>query len=170
MHNAILFSFFLLSPFQVKIAYINFLNHCYVDTEVEMKEIYTSNHMWKLFENFLVDICRVRSIVRLYTITEVWDMSELVLEQLFGCVQVCNNTSDRKHADTILERYVTETVMSIVTTFFSSPFSDQSTSLQVNMASHSRATDPHGPFHSLPDIAKLRAGEAHGFCGIIWCH
>lgn len=25
-----------------------------------MKEIYTSNHMWKLFENFLVDICRVR--------------------------------------------------------------------------------------------------------------
>uniref|UniRef100_A0A665X738 Inositol 1,4,5-trisphosphate receptor n=1 Tax=Echeneis naucrates TaxID=173247 RepID=A0A665X738_ECHNA len=88
---------------EVKIAYINFLNHCYVDTEVEMKEIYTSNHMWKLFENFLVDICRV-----------------------------CNNTSDRKHADTILERYVTETVMSIVTTFFSSPFSDQSTSLQVS--------------------------------------
>uniref|UniRef100_A0A8C5ACE3 Inositol 1,4,5-trisphosphate receptor n=1 Tax=Gadus morhua TaxID=8049 RepID=A0A8C5ACE3_GADMO len=84
---------------EVKIAYINFLNHCYVDTEVEMKEIYTSNHMWKLFENFLVDICRV-----------------------------CNNTSDRKHADTVLERYVTETVMSIVTTFFSSPFSDQSTS------------------------------------------
>lgn len=30
-----------------------------MDTEVEMKEIYTSNHMWKLFENFLVDICRV---------------------------------------------------------------------------------------------------------------
>uniref|UniRef100_A0AAY4EJH4 Inositol 1,4,5-trisphosphate receptor n=1 Tax=Denticeps clupeoides TaxID=299321 RepID=A0AAY4EJH4_9TELE len=87
---------------EVKIAYINFLNHCYVDTEVEMKEIYTSNHMWKLFENFLVDICRV-----------------------------CNNTSDRKHADTTLECYVTETVMSIVTTFFSSPFSDQSTSLQV---------------------------------------
>uniref|UniRef100_A0A670JH57 Inositol 1,4,5-trisphosphate receptor n=1 Tax=Podarcis muralis TaxID=64176 RepID=A0A670JH57_PODMU len=86
---------------EVKIAYINFLNHCYVDTEVEMKEIYTSNHMWKLFENFLVDICRT-----------------------------CNNTSDRKHADSVLEKYVTEIVMSIVTTFFSSPFSDQSTTLQ----------------------------------------
>lgn len=48
--------------------------------------------------------------------------------------QVCNNTSDRKHADSTLERYVTETVMSIVTTFFSSPFSDQSTSLQVIIA------------------------------------
>uniref|UniRef100_A0A5F8GCU2 Inositol 1,4,5-trisphosphate receptor n=1 Tax=Monodelphis domestica TaxID=13616 RepID=A0A5F8GCU2_MONDO len=83
---------------EVKIAYINFLNHCYVDTEVEMKEIYTSNHMWKLFENFL-----------------------------FLPSLVCD---DRKHADNILEKYVTEIVMSIVTTFFSSPFSDQSTTLQ----------------------------------------
>ena len=24
-----------------------------------MKEIYTSNHIWKLFENFLVDMARV---------------------------------------------------------------------------------------------------------------
>ena len=47
--------------FQVKTAYINFLNHCYVDTEVEMKEIYTSKHMWTLFENFLVDMAMVRT-------------------------------------------------------------------------------------------------------------
>lgn len=46
-------------------------------------------------------------------------------------LQACNNTSDRRHADSILEKYVTEIVMSIVTTFFSSPFSDQSTTLQV---------------------------------------
>lgn len=39
---------------------MNFVNHCYVDTEVEMKEIYTSNHIWKLFDNFLVDMSRVR--------------------------------------------------------------------------------------------------------------
>lgn len=62
-HHVVTFT--LIPTFQVKIAYINFLNHCYVDTEVEMKEIYTSNHMWKLFENFLVDICRVRNIRRL---------------------------------------------------------------------------------------------------------
>ena len=35
------------------------MNHCYVDTEVEMKEIYTSNHIWKLFDNFLVDMSSV---------------------------------------------------------------------------------------------------------------
>ena len=45
---------------QVKNSYVNFLNHCYVDTEVEMKEIYTSNHIWPLFEDFLVDMARVR--------------------------------------------------------------------------------------------------------------
>ncbi|XP_053320394.1 inositol 1,4,5-trisphosphate receptor type 2 [Spea bombifrons] len=88
---------------EVKIAYVNFVNHCYVDTEVEMKEIYTSNHIWKLFENFLVDMARV-----------------------------CNTTTDRKHADTALEKYVTEAVMNIVSGFFSSPFSDNSTSLQTH--------------------------------------
>uniref|UniRef100_A0A674KBU2 Inositol 1,4,5-trisphosphate receptor n=1 Tax=Terrapene triunguis TaxID=2587831 RepID=A0A674KBU2_9SAUR len=88
---------------EVKIAYVNFVNHCYVDTEVEMKEIYASNHIWKLFENFLVDMARV-----------------------------CNTTTDRKHADTSLEKYVTEPVMNIVSGFFSSPFSDNSTSLQTH--------------------------------------
>lgn len=88
---------------EVKIAYVNFVNHCYVDTEVEMKEIYTSNHIWKLFENFLVDMARV-----------------------------CNTTTDRKHADTFLERCVTESVMNIVSGFFNSPFSDNSTSLQTH--------------------------------------
>ena len=45
--------------FQVKTAYINFLNHCYIDTEVEVKEIYTSTHMWTLFQDFLEDMGRV---------------------------------------------------------------------------------------------------------------
>lgn len=42
-------------------AYVNFVNHCYVDTEVEMKEIYTSNHIWTLFENFTLDMALVCS-------------------------------------------------------------------------------------------------------------
>lgn len=88
---------------QVKEAYINFLNHCYIDTEVEMKEIYTSNHMWSLFErSFIVDM---------------------------GIVGTA--THDRNHADTTLENYVLNCLMNIITTFFSSPFSDQSTTVQV---------------------------------------
>ncbi|XP_031569863.1 inositol 1,4,5-trisphosphate receptor type 1-like [Actinia tenebrosa] len=85
---------------EVKNAYVNFLNHCYVDTEVEMKEIYTSNHIWTLFEDFLVDMARV-----------------------------CN-TVDRFHVDLMLEKYVTETIMNLITFFFNSPFSDTSTTIK----------------------------------------
>lgn len=87
---------------EVKEAYINFLNHCYIDTEVEMKEIYTSNHMWSLFEkSFIVDMGLIAT-----------------------------STHDRNHADTALESYVTSCLMNIIATFFSSPFSDQSTTVQ----------------------------------------
>lgn len=48
---------------KVKTAYINFLNHCYIDTEVEVKEIYTSTHMWTLFQDFLDDMGRVGNSV-----------------------------------------------------------------------------------------------------------
>ncbi|XP_061430042.1 inositol 1,4,5-trisphosphate receptor type 1-like [Lethenteron reissneri] len=86
---------------EVKIAYVNFLNHCYVDTEVEMKEIYSSNHMWTVFENFLGDMDKV-----------------------------CNMVPDRRHANTALEKYVIDVIMNIVTAFFSSPFSVQATRIQ----------------------------------------
>lgn len=88
---------------EVKEAYVGFLNHCYIDTEVEMKEIYTSNHMWTLFEkSFLVDMA-----------------------------DIATAPTDRKHPDKALENYVTNCVMNIISTFFSSPFSDQSTTVQV---------------------------------------
>jgi hypothetical protein len=87
---------------EVKEAYINFLAHCFIDTEMEMKEIYASNHIWALLENFLVDMATV-----------------------------CNATHDRNHADFALESYVTNSIMNLVSTFFNSPFSDQSSSVQV---------------------------------------
>ncbi|CAN8018159.1 unnamed protein product [Ixodes persulcatus] len=89
---------------EVKEAYINFLSHCFIDTEVEMKEIYASHHIWTLFDNFLVDVA-----------------------------MVCNATHDRRHADQLLEGYVTNSVMNIITTFFNSPFSEQSATVQVGV-------------------------------------
>ncbi|KAJ3609453.1 hypothetical protein NHX12_023974, partial [Muraenolepis orangiensis] len=80
---------------EVKVAYVNFVNHCYVDTEVEMKEIYTSNHIWKLFEDFTV--CAKRE----------------------------------KHlSDPVLEKYIIHVVFDTINAFFSSPFSENSASLQ----------------------------------------
>ncbi|XP_054628941.1 inositol 1,4,5-trisphosphate receptor type 3 isoform X2 [Dunckerocampus dactyliophorus] len=89
---------------EVKIAYVNFVNHCYVDTEVEMKEIYTSNHIWKLFEDFTVDMA-----------------------------QVCNKR-DKRLSDPVLEKYIINVVFDTINAFFSSPFSENSTSLQSHHA------------------------------------
>lgn len=86
---------------EVKSSYVHFLNHCYVDTEVEMKEIYSSSHIWTLFEDFMVDMGKV-----------------------------ANTTHDRKHADTLLESYVTTVIPEILTVFFNSPFSETSTSVK----------------------------------------
>ncbi|XP_037698366.1 inositol 1,4,5-trisphosphate receptor type 3 [Choloepus didactylus] len=87
---------------EVKMAYVNFVNHCYVDTEVEMKEIYTSNHIWTLFENFTLDMA-----------------------------QVCSKR-EKRLADPTLEKYVLTVVLDTVSAFFSSPFSENSTSLQTH--------------------------------------
>ncbi|KAM7404201.1 hypothetical protein PAMP_011568 [Pampus punctatissimus] len=87
---------------EVKIAYVNFVNHCYVDTEVEMKEIYTSNHIWKLFEDFTVDMALV-----------------------------CNKR-EKRLSDPILEKYIINVVFDTISAFFSSPFSENSTSLQTH--------------------------------------
>jgi len=86
---------------EVKSAYIDFLNHCYVDTEVEMKEIYNSTHIWTLFEEFMVDMAKV-----------------------------ANTTHNRQHADVLLEKFVTGAVPSILSNFFNSPFSETSTTIK----------------------------------------
>ncbi|XP_078500366.1 inositol 1,4,5-trisphosphate-gated calcium channel ITPR3 [Lissotriton helveticus] len=89
---------------EVKISYVNFVNHCYVDTEVEMKEIYTSNHIWTLFENFTLDMARVCS------------------------------KREKRSSDTQLEKYVLTVVLETIRSFFNSPFSENSTSLQTHQA------------------------------------
>ena len=55
------------SLWQVKSVYMNFLSQCYIDTEVEVKEIYTSPSMWTLFENFLVDMALVSTDTHTHT-------------------------------------------------------------------------------------------------------
>uniref|UniRef100_A0A8C8SIL2 Inositol 1,4,5-trisphosphate receptor n=1 Tax=Pelusios castaneus TaxID=367368 RepID=A0A8C8SIL2_9SAUR len=87
---------------EVKMAYVNFVNHCYVDTEVEMKEIYTSNHIWTLFENFTLDMARM-----------------------------CKKR-EKRLSDPALEKYVLTVVLDTINAFFSSPFSENSTSLQTH--------------------------------------
>jgi hypothetical protein len=44
---------------EVKTVYVDFLKHCYIDTDVEIKEIYTREHMWDVFAQFVKDIVDV---------------------------------------------------------------------------------------------------------------
>lgn len=66
-----------------------------------MKEIYTSSHMWQLFEQ--------------------------------SFIQDMDIVSSSSPVNPALEHYVTNTLMDIITTFFKSPFSDQSTTVQVSV-------------------------------------
>uniref|UniRef100_A0A182SJF8 RIH domain-containing protein n=1 Tax=Anopheles maculatus TaxID=74869 RepID=A0A182SJF8_9DIPT len=98
---------------EVKVAYVDFLCHCYIDTEVEVKEIYSSNHMWCLFEkSFLIDINNV--------------------------------VKGGSFTNRQLENYVCNEVMNILTTFFNSQFSDQSTALQHTVLEEPRAEEDDG--------------------------
>ena len=47
---------------QVKKIYVNFLYHCYIDTEVDNKETFTKEHIWVLFKSFAADIGKVKMI------------------------------------------------------------------------------------------------------------
>lgn len=107
-------------------AYVNFVNHCYVDTEVEMKEIYTSNHIWKLFEDFTVDMARVG----VHSVQGPLRQSRQRVLSSSLSVQVCNKR-EKRLTDPILEKYIINVVFDTISAFFSSPFSENSTSLQV---------------------------------------
>ncbi|XP_021179022.2 inositol 1,4,5-trisphosphate receptor type 2 isoform X2 [Fundulus heteroclitus] len=106
---------------EVKTSYVNFVNHCYVDTEVEMKEIYTSSHIWRLFENFLVDM------------------------------DTMCKTGERSRLDP-LAKYVTETVMAIIKSFFESPFSLNHSMLQNNQSTFIKLLQSAFRIYSLKGI------------------
>lgn len=100
---------------QVKEAYVSFLNHCYVDTEVEMKEIYASNHMWTVFEkSFLPDINRVA------------DQVTAAMNNSGSSQNAINVTRTKAHRQ--LAKYVCDAVIIVICSFFGSPFSSTAAS------------------------------------------
>ncbi|VVC34830.1 Hypothetical protein CINCED_3A015582 [Cinara cedri] len=120
---------------EVKEAYVSFLNHCYVDTEVEMKEIYASNHMWTVFEkSFLPDMCRVA-------------------DQVAAAAAIGNSTTTNSSPTTInvtrtkthrqLSKYVCEALIMVIGSFFGSPFS--STAAAAAAAAAASSADHNHP-------------------------
>lgn len=66
---------------QVKNVYVQFLMHAYIDTDVEMKEVYSRDTMWELFDNFLPDISTVSNVLKLY-----YDNPSRVLCLMLQCI------------------------------------------------------------------------------------
>ncbi|KAJ8707357.1 hypothetical protein PYW08_010609 [Mythimna loreyi] len=108
---------------EVKEAYVGFLNHCYIDTEVEMKEIYSSNYMWDLFErSFLQDMQAIlHSDPSLIPGPSTETPSTSRKLPVVGTQKAWVN-------------YVTDVLMHTICTFFNSPFSDQSTTVQTRQS------------------------------------
>jgi len=48
-----------------------------------------------------------------------------------NCAQVASATHDRQHADKVLNEYVTTTITTVMSAFFGSQFSEQSTAVKV---------------------------------------
>lgn len=91
-----------------------FLNHCYVDTEVEMKEIYASNHMWTVFErSFLPDMNQLADRVAAAAVS-----SAPATGAATTALSPLKTTAHRQ-----LARYVCNALMMVVASFFGSPFS-----------------------------------------------
>ncbi|XP_075987292.1 inositol 1,4,5,-trisphosphate receptor isoform X4 [Anticarsia gemmatalis] len=112
---------------EVKEAYVGFLNHCYIDTEVEMKEIYSSNYMWDLFErSFLQDM---QAIMHSDIHQPAPGPSSESLSPASASRRAAVMGTQKAWVN-----YVTDVLMHTICTFFNSPFSDQSTTVQTRQS------------------------------------
>lgn len=118
---------------QVKEAYVNFLNHCYVDTEIEMKEIYASNHMWTVFEkSFLPDMNRVADQVAAAAITT-------------SPQTITSVTLTKSHYK--LVKYVCDSLITVIGSFFGSPFSTTAAAAAAAAAVSTASSSDHQHHH-----------------------
>lgn len=120
---------------QVKEAYVNFLNHCYVDTEVEMKEIYASNHMWTVFEkSFLPDMNRVADQVAAAATTT-------------SPPTIASVTRTKSHCQ--LAKYVCDSLITVIGSFFGSPFSSTAAAAAAAAAASTASSQDHHHHHRI---------------------
>lgn len=76
---------------QLKDTYISFMYHCHIDTENETKEIFTQPYIWAIFESFIEDI-------------------NLSLHS--------NNMGNQQYSDRMLQTYVGDNVVEVISGFF----------------------------------------------------
>lgn len=120
-----------------------------MDTEVEMKEIYASNHMWTVFEkSFLPDMCRVADQVAAAAAIG----NSTVASSSPGTINVTRTKTHRQ-----LSKYVCDALIMVIGSFFGSPFS--STAAAAAAAAAASSTD-HNHHHRLQTGTDDSAGSS----------
>lgn len=103
-----------------------------MDTEVEMKEIYASNHMWTMFEkSFLPDMNRVADQVAAVALLSGTGSSPIT----------ANVTRTKSHRQ--LVKYVCDALITVIGSFFGSPFSSTAAAAAAATAASSGSSQDH---------------------------
>lgn len=106
-----------------------------MDTEVEMKEIYASNHMWTVFEkSFLPDMNRVADQVAAAAITT-------------SPPTIASVTRTKSHCK--LVKYVCDALITVIGSFFGSPFSSTAAAAAAAAAVSTASSPDHHHHHRL---------------------
>lgn len=109
-----------------------------MDTEVEMKEIYASNHMWTMFEkSFLPDMNRVADQVAAVALLSGTGSSPIT----------ANVTRTKSHRQ--LVKYVCDALIMVIGSFFGSPFSSTAAAAAAAAAASSGPSQDHHHHHRL---------------------
>lgn len=90
---------------QLKDTYINFMYHCHIDTENETKEIFTQPYIWSIFENFIEDV-------------------NMALHS--------DSVGSKQYSDRLLQNYIADNVVEVVSGFFGHSQFNQIPSPQVS--------------------------------------
>ena len=69
--------------FQVKEVYLQFMLHCYVDTDAEMKDVYNVDFIEAILNNIVIDIQKVKNTYLSTTNTLRCSRNIIVLSSLF---------------------------------------------------------------------------------------
>ncbi|KNC72316.1 hypothetical protein SARC_15131, partial [Sphaeroforma arctica JP610] len=75
--------------YTVKNAYVYFLTHCYLETEMDVPEMYTSSLMWQLMSSFQADIEKAVSLSKLNVYVRPASMSDAMVRFVVDTAMEC---------------------------------------------------------------------------------
>lgn len=67
----------------MKDVYLQFLLHCYIDTDAEMKDVYNADYIERILSNILSDISQVFQLSHKLQLSSLWSKIHKYSEDIF---------------------------------------------------------------------------------------